>query len=220
MNPNKWHRVLWLVLSLVACPLPLAFAARQNVYVTGTVHSFGSYTVTPALSFTIDAPGTQELGTITVDGLYNGEYPWVMRLYTENTSYSGIAGGIRRGSPAGLISSDGQYVLPIEVHCPTFGPDVWRRVPDLLEDPYFAYQPSDDPSNPGEFTDCILMGIDPRHAPWVAGPDGKLFTADDNVLGDTTIPTPFEIVVRARIEAHAVHGQYEGLLYVEIVPAP
>lgn len=212
--------LLLVTLPATLFPLPAVYAARQSVYVTGTVQDFGSYTMTPALAFTIAGPGLQELGIITVDGLYNGDYPWIMRLYTENVRYAGVAGGVRRVSPAGLVSTDGQYVIPLEVHCPNFGPDGWRRVPDLLEDPSMAYRPSDDPAAPLDTTDCIIMGIDPRHAPWVAGPDGKLFTGDDNLLGDTTIPTTFDITVRARAERGAVRGRYEALLYVEIVPAP
>ena len=200
--------------------LPTAFAARQSVYVTGTVHDFGTYVFTPALSFTIQQPGIQELGTITVEGVYNGEYPWIMRIYTENLHYTGVAGTLRRPSPAGLVSTDGQYVIPLEIHVPSYGPDVWRRIPDLLEEAYTPYRPTDDPAAETHYTDCVVMGIDPRHGPWVAGPDGQLYTGDDNVLGDTTATTPFEITVRARVDTPAVRGQYEALLYVEIVPAP
>ena len=197
-----------------------AFAARQQVYLTGTVHSFGAYTFTPSLAFDIREPGTQALGVITVEGLYNGDYPWILRIYTENTRYAGAAGILRRPSPAGLVSKDGQSVIPLEVHSPPFGPDAWRRVPDLLEDPYLPYRPSDNPNAPEEYSDCIVLAIDPRHAPWVAGPDHQLFTPDDNVLGDMTMPTPFAITVRARVDASAVQGLYDTILYLELVPAP
>lgn len=201
--------------------LPEADAARQQVYMTATVQSFGSYmAATPAVAFTIRQPGTQELGKITIDGVYNGEYPWILRLYTENTHYSGVAGAIRRRSPAGLVSSDGQYVIPLEVHCPSFGAEEWRRVPDLYETPYLPYRPSENPAAPVAYTDCILLAIDPRNAPWVAGPDGKLFTGDDNLLGDLTVPTPFDLTIRARVDAQAVQGRYDTLLYLELVPAP
>ena len=222
---SGWRPVVWAVGGLAGIGLVVglasgALAARQQVYVTGTVQPFGSYTFTPALSFTIHDPGSQDLGVIKVEGVYNGEYPWVMRIYTENVQYTGVAGSLRRRSPAGLVSTDGHYVLPLEIYLPTEPPDVWRRIPDLLEDLYVPYRPSDDPAAGADYTDCLLMGIDPRHAPWVAGPDGTLFTGDDSVLGDTTIPTPFEIRVRTRVDAQAVQGHYEGVLYVEIVPAP
>ena len=64
------------------------------------------------------------------------------------------------------------------------------------------------------------MGIDPRNAPWVAGQDGILFTDDDNILGDTTVKTPFELTLRAVIPSSAAEGTYEAILYIEIVPAP
>lgn len=200
--------------------MPEAQAARQHVYLTGTVQSAGTYSFSPHLAFTIRDPGLQELGIITVEGLYNGEYPWIMRVYTENSRYTGVAGALRRTSPAGLISTDGQYIIPLEIHSPAFGADRWRRVPDLLEDPAVPYRPSDNPNDPEAYTDCLIMGIDPRHAPWVAGPDHQLFTPDDNLLGDMTLPTPFAISVRAQVTPAAVRGQYEALLYVELVPAP
>ncbi len=214
----KWHR--WaLAALLLACPAT-ALAARQQVYLTGTVQSFGTYAFSPSLTFDIREPGAQELGVITVEGLYNGEYPWILRMYTENTQYAGVAGMLRRPSPAGLVSKDGQSVIPLEVHSPPFGADVWRRVPDLLEEPYTPYRPSDNPNAPDDYSDCIVLGIDPRHAPWVAGPDHQLFTLDDNVLGDMTTMTPFAITVRARVDAAAVRGSYDTVLYLELVPAP
>lgn len=214
----KWH--WWLSAALLlACPA-LAFAARQHIYVTGAVQPFGSYTVTPSLTFEIREPGVQELGIITVEGLYNGEYPWILRMYTENLRYAGVGGALRRPSPAGLVSTDGQAVIPLEAHSPPFGADVWRRIPDLLEEPYHPYRASEDPNAPDDYSDCIVLGIDPRHAPWVSGADHELFTSDDNVLGDMTMPTPFAITVRARVEAAAVRGAYETVLYLELVPAP
>ena len=208
-----------LFLSLLFSPCAAGLASRQHVYVSGTVQSFGSYHFTPALSFAIQEPGLQEIGTILVEGMYNGEYPWIMRIYTENAHFAGVAGGIRPATPAGLVSRDGQYVIPIEIKSPTFD-DVWRRVPDLFETPYIPYAPSDDPTAPPEYTDCLIMGIDPRHAPWVAGPDGQLFTDDDNPLGDLTMATPFQMSLRARVDPRAVQGPYDALIYIEIVPAP
>ncbi|MBI4227962.1 MAG: hypothetical protein HY600_06820 [Candidatus Omnitrophica bacterium] len=200
--------------------LPWAYAARQHIYLTGTVQSAGTYAFSPSLTFNIQEPGLQELGIITVEGLYNGEYPWMLRVYTENSRYTGVAGALRRANQAGLVSTDGQYVIPIELHSPPLGANVWQRVPDLLESPYVPYRPSDNPDGKEAYTDCLIMGIDPRHAPWVAGPDHKLFTLDDNALGDMTWPTPFAITVRAQVDASAVRGHYEALLYVELVPAP
>ena len=64
------------------------------------------------------------------------------------------------------------------------------------------------------------MGIDPRNAHWVAGQDALLFTEDDNVLGDITAATPFELTLRATVSPTTVQGNYDTILYIEIVPAP
>lgn len=183
-----------------------AFATvQQEVYITGHVQPFGGYHFTEAVAFEVQKPGKQEIGRIGVDGLYNGEYPWVLRAYTDNLHFSGVGGALRPSSPAGLVSSDGQFAIPLFLNDPNFGTDEWRRVPDL---------------NEVQYNDCILMGIDPRNGAWVAGGDGLLYTADDNFLGDTTVQTPFEIVLQADVPASAVRGRYDTTLYLEIVAAP
>ena len=203
--------------------LPLGRACattKQEVYITGTVESFGGYTLSGGFQFTIEKSGEQTLGSIVVDGMYNGEYPWIMRIYTDNLHFAGVGGAIHHASPSGLVSKDGRFSIPLLASCPNFGADVWRRVPDLGDPNYLPYQHSSVPEEAFPTTDCILMGIDPRNAPWVAGSDGLLYTDDDNVLGDTTIPSPFEIVLRAEIPSAAVQGEYDAFLYVEIVPSP
>lgn len=186
-------------------PSPILAAVQQEVTLTGHVQPFGGYAATESVEFEIRQPGKQEIGRIAIDGLYNGEYPWILRVYTDNLHFSGVGGAVRSPSPAGLVSSDGQFVIPLSITCPNFGPGEWRRVPDLGEDSY---------------ADCILMGIDPRNGPWVAGPDGLLYTADDNLLGDITIKTPFEVVLQADVPASAARGLYDTTLYLEIVAAP
>jgi hypothetical protein len=66
----------------------------------------------------------------------------------------------------------------------------------------------------------VIIGIDPRNRIWVSGPDGSLFTNDDNPLGDMTLSTPFEIFFAADIDEHTVQGEYTGRIYIEIIPAP
>lgn len=210
---------LWAALLFVWAGTAAA-SQKQEIYVTGTVESFGGYTFTEGLQFTVKEPGQKNLGAITVEGLYNGEYPWIMRIYTDNLHFAGVAGAIRRPGPAGLISQDAKYSVLLEVSCPNFGPGQWRRIPDLNEPGFRPYQPSVEPGEAAPNTDCILMGIDPRNANWVAGPDGVLYTDDDNLLGDTTLKTPFDISFRADFPPSSAQGTYEALLYVEIVPAP
>ncbi len=184
------------------------------------MESFGGYTFSRVVEFEVTEAGSQEVGQILVEGIYNGEYPWILRAYTDNTQFTGTAGLGHRESAQGLVSRNGQFTLPIDINTPNFGAGVWRRLPDLNDPGYRPYAPSSDPVDPVYHTDCILMGIDPRNAVWVAGPDGTLFTDDDNPLGDTTVKTPFEMTLRCEISEKAVKGIYEGYLYVEIVPAP
>lgn len=211
--------VLLFLLPFTFHPSPAFAAVKQEVYVTGTLQSFGGYTFTEAVQFTIEEPGPQEIGSIVVEGLYNGEYPWVMRIYTDNLHFAGVAGAVRRVPQAGLTSKDGRFALPLEIYCPVFGEEAFRRIPDINEPDYIPYHPSSEPKEVA-YTDCILMGIDPRNAAWVAGGDGVLFTDDDNLLGDLTVKTPFELILRTDVSPSAVKGDYEALLYIETVPAP
>ena len=127
-------KFLWLIayrlrftlfLLLMAYGLPptaLLASVQQEVYITGHVQTFGGYKISEAVAFEIQQPGKQEIGRIGVEGLYNGEYPWVMRVYTDNLNYSGVGGAVRSSSPAGLISSDGQFVIPLYLNCPNLVP--------------------------------------------------------------------------------------------------
>ncbi len=198
---------------------PLFATVQQEVYITGHVQPFGGYQATEAVAFEIKEPGKQEIGRIVVDGLYNGAYPWVMRAYTDNLNFSGVGGAVRSPGPAGLVSRDEQFLIPVFLNCPNFGPEEWRRIPDLGEPDFIPYTPNPEPGE-AAYTDCIVMGIDPRNGSWVAGADGLLYTADDNFIGDVTVETPFEIVLQADVPASAVRGQYNTTLYLEIVAAP
>ena len=148
LSPVPWLLSLFLSLFLspVSCPLSPAFATmRQEVYVTGTVQSFGGYIFTEAVEFNAAEPGQRVVGSIVVDGLYNGEYPWVMRVYTDNLHFAGIAGAVERPIATGLISADGRFAIPLQIQSPAFGPEEWRRIPDLNEPGYQPYQPASTP---------------------------------------------------------------------------
>ena len=218
---ERWIRIRYALATAVLFLSPVsAFpSVQQEVYITGHVQSFGGYVFTEAVSFDVSKPGEQEIGRIVVDGVYNGEYPWVMRAYTDNLHYAGITGSIRSSSPAGLVSKDGLYVIPLSIHSPALGGDVQRRVPDLSEPGYLPYEPKPEPGEIGT-TDCVLMGIDPRNGSWVSGPDGLLYTQDDNLLGDITVATPFELTLHANVSQTAARGAYDAVLYIEISPAP
>ena len=211
-------------LSLLACGLWLvacgdSCASKTEVKTLGVVPSFGTYSFKGSLNFTIPKPGKFEIGKVTVFGTYNGAYPWIMRIYTDNTNFMPVAGSLTAKSKAGLISEDGQFTIPLEISCPNFGKNVWAHIPDINDKGYKPYRPSKDPGI-GEHTDRIIMGIDPRNADWVSGSDRTLFTEDDNPLGDITLGTPFDIKFAAYFDEKSVKGNYTSNLYIELIPAP
>lgn len=206
-----------LLVNLILAP-PL-WAARTELTARATVLSFGTYSFEGVLAGFIREPGKIELGSVTVKGTYNGPYPWVMRIYTDNVNYAGVGGAFDTGSPAGLVSEDGKYTMQIEANCLNWGEDEWLRIPDLNDPEYREYFPPAAVGTGGH-SDRIIMGIDPRNADWVSGPDRELFNADDNLLGDITLETPFEIKFRTKVGPNAPVGDYKGRIYIEIVPAP
>ncbi len=221
MSVHRTKRLSALLLAILLIPAVVSFSwatTRQEIHIAGTVESFGGYVFTPSLHFAVAEPGAQEIGKISARGIYNGEYPWIMRVYTDNLHFSGVAGAVHRSSPGGLVSRDGQFAIPLEIKLPVQDAH-WRQVPDINDPDYVPYAPAREPGLVA-YTDYVIMGIDPRNANWVAGPDQKLFTEDDNTIGDATFPTPFEIALRAEVPPHAAQGQYDGYLYIEIVPSP
>ena len=218
MRVNFYLKFLILILSFSISALP-AYATTTKIHTVGTIPSFGTYSFKGSLSFNIPNPGKYEIGKITVFGTYNKPYPWVMRVYTDNTNYAGIGGNLETQSRAGLISTDGKFTIPLEVNCPNFGEDVWVRIPDINDESYEPYKPSRE-AGMSTHSDCIIMGIDPRNADWVSGRDRVLFTNDDNPAGDTTLAPPFDIKFAAYFDQKAIRGNYTSNLYIEIVPAP
>ena len=200
------------------CP-PLTALERSDIFTTGTVHSFGNYEVKGKLAFDIARSGSIEIGRLQVSGLYNGPYPWVMKVYTENTNFQGISGRVTLPSRAGLVSLDGRFAVPLQIHTPNLAVGQFVPIPDRSDPSYVMYVP---PPEPGQrvYTERIVIGIDPRNADWVAGPDGLLFTSDDNPLGDITIPTPFTLTFRAIFDAASAEAQYKARLIIEVVGAP
>ena len=212
-------RTVIALLLLLWVPPFAAASVKQEVYVSGHVQSFGGYILSNSVTFEVREPGEREIGRIVVDGIYNGEYPWIIRVYTDNLHFSGIAGALRKPDPAGLVSADGAYVVPLFIHSPNLGPNEWQRIPDLSQTQGLPYEPGLEPGKP-DYADVVIMGIDPRNAAWVAGRDTLLYTADDNFLGDITIATPFELILRGDFSSASVRGKYETTLYIEIVAAP
>lgn len=197
----------------------ICFASKTEVKTIGTVPSFGTYSIKGSLNFRVPKPGKFEIGKITVLGTYNGPYPWIMRIYTDNTNYMPVAGTLGSRSRAGLISADGQFTIPIEVNYPNLGPGVWASIPDINDADYKPYKPAKEVGI-ADYTDRIIMGIDPRNGDWVSGTDRAIFTDDDNPLGDITMATPFEIKFSAYFDEKTTKGNYTSNIYIELVPAP
>ncbi|NQU73102.1 MAG: hypothetical protein HQ547_00120 [Candidatus Omnitrophica bacterium] len=193
-------------------------AVKTEIKTVGTVPSFGTYSFRGSLNFNVTKPGKFEIGKITVFGTYNGPYPWIMRVYTDNTNFMPIAGSLKSKSRAGLISGDGQFTIPLKANCQNFGED-WVYVPDINDREYKPYSPPKE-VGAGEYTECIIVGIDPRNADWVSGRDRTLFTDDDNPLGDLTLATPFDIKFSADFNEKTIKGNYTSNLYIELIAAP
>jgi len=217
LNTISFCLILMLTVNLLLAP-PI-YASRTEIAARATVLSFGTYSFEGILAGDIRKPGICELGVVTVKGTYNGPYPWVMRIYTDNVNYIGTGGGFGMESPAGLVSKDGKYTLPLKANCLNWGEEEWLRIPDLNDIGYKPYSPPAEVET-GTSADRIIIGIDPRNADWVSGPDRVLFNADDNVLGDITLETPFDIKFRTNVGPNTPVGDYEGRIYIEILPAP
>jgi len=212
-----------ILIILIICAVVLSaqqcLAKRVIIPTTAKVASFGTYSYAGRLECEIKQPGEQLVGTITVEGAYNGEYPWIMRIYTDNAGYAGIAGAAKRSNPAGLVSTDARFVIPLLLNVPNMGPSRYKEIPDINHPGYKTYVP-DRLDEPPQHTECIIMAIDPRNEAWVAGDNGVLFDRDDNTLGDTTVPTPFDLKFRANFDEAAVAANYTANLYIELIACP
>ena len=214
-------KIIFILIALLLATLIAGqcLANRAIIPARGKVNSFGMYSFIGKLDFDVKKPGEQEIGKIVIEGAYNGEYPWIMRVYTDNTNYTGVAGSVRAQSPAGLISTDGRFSLPLLLDSPAMLLAGYRAVPDINQPGYKTYIP-DKINRAMPYTDCIIMAIDPRNEVWVAGENGKLFDGDDNTIGDMTANTPVEIKFKAKFNEEAVAANYTANLYIEIVACP
>jgi hypothetical protein len=227
---STWHlpfdKLLTTVLTLVCLgiflvlSIPCEAAKRVDVFATGTVHSFGEYSVSGDVNFDAVSPGRVEIGRIKVEGAYNGPYPWIMRVYTENSHFQGIAGSILPQNRTGLVSKDGRYTVPLEINTPQHSRDKFITVPDISDPDYIPYTPAPQPNEASFYSDIIVIGVDPRNAIWVAGQDQFLHTDDDNTLGDLTLPTPFELFLKATFDEVTAQAEYVARLIIEVVSSP
>lgn len=168
--------------------------------------------------------------------LYNvqGEQQaWYMRIYTDNaTRFKGIENAVNMASPAGLVSSDGRYVIPIKVWCLNYPPedqemgwDTNISGPPPVDDDTYWKGPMLDSGERYE-----------NKAAWLRIPDYSEMTADRgtwrnligqditntqyvtdvNRSGDFTLKSPFSAYFATDAGPAAVKGNYSCNLILEI----
>lgn len=159
--------------------------------------------------------------------------PFSIRVYTDNASrYRGIPQALQRGSPAGLVSLDGKYLIPLKVWNLNYGPELEATGWDVsLAGP----PPVDDDA--AWLGPPLLEGK--RHldaAAWVRIPDfsemtshpsswrrligqditDSRFVGDTNSTGDFTLRSPFTFYLATDAGSTAVEGSYSTTLVVEL----
>lgn len=161
------------------------------------------------------------------------DQPFAIRVYTDNAArYRGIEGAVRQASPAGLISDDGRFTIPVKLWTVNFGPDVQETGwdPDLVgappvDDDTFWRGPllTDGTRDSGaaawlRVPDLSEMSANPATWRRLIGQDSydTRFVTDNNVTGDFTLPSPVTVYVATEVGPTAVHGQYSATLVVEL----
>lgn len=164
------------------------------------------------------------------------DQPFVVRLYTDNAArYRGVPNALRRGSPAGLLSMDGRYTIPLKFWTLNHGPetqvtgwdsslagpppvdddDAWRGAP-LLEG-----KRNFDMAAWIRLKDLSEMVAAPFG--WSRGegligqdPHDVRYAVDRNVTGDFTLSSPFTLYLATEAGPTAVEGVYSATLIVEL----
>lgn len=168
--------------------------------------------------------------------LYNvlrDQKPWYLRIYSDNsTRYKGIEDALYKGSPAGLVSSDGKYTIPIRTWCLNYPPEDqemgWDTTmsgpPTVDDDTYWT----------GPIMDTGIRFE--NKAGWLRMPDYSEMTADRstwrnligqdiydtqyvtdvNASGDFTIKSPFSVYFATEGNPATVKGNYSTTMIVEI----
>lgn len=221
----------------------VANCEEQRVAVTGTVDNLsqaisGRFNVIVSkedISNAFKGRVVFDLSPITVTGIYNGPYPWYLRVYTDNQPVlpPGVADipGTRNTSKAGLMSvpqANGyNYIVPLKVWCIGFGPaghtDA-HTAPDTADEKWggpectspeaVCWQRVPDKYELDGDKPVILKieGIDPTDRQLVTG---------HNPLGDFTINSvpsdSYSLVFAAEFTPTSIAGDYSATeLYVEV----
>jgi hypothetical protein len=156
-----------------------------------------------------------------------------MRIYTDNTTrFKGIENTVHMLSPAGLVSSDGKYTIPLKVWCLNYPPDDQEMGWDTkISGP----PPVDDDT----YWEGPLLDNGKRNeekAGWVRIPDYSEMTSDSGTwrnligqditnthyvtditrTGDFTLSSPFSVYFATETDPTSVKGSYSCNLILEI----
>lgn len=161
------------------------------------------------------------------------DQPFAIRIYTDNgPRYHGISKALRQVSPAGLVSLDGRYTIPVKVWTLNFGPDVqetgWDNSlagpPPVDDDDYWIGPPllegsrSLGSANWVRVPDLTDMTTNPVTWRRLIGqdPTDNRFVSDINPTGDFTLRSPFTVYMATEAGPSAVAGAYSMTLVVEL----
>ena len=154
-------------------------------------------------------------------------------IYTDNAArYEGIPHALGKVSPAGLVSLNGRYVIPIKCWTINFGPDIqetgWDAAiagpPPVDDDDYWLGPPLIEGTRSYGSANWVripdLQDMTPNPVTWrrLIGQDqyDSRFVADANVTGDFTLKSPFTLYLATEAGPTAVEGSYAANLVVEL----
>ena len=163
----------------------------------------------------------------------NMDQPFTIRIYTDNAArFQGVQGALHKTSPAGLISSDGKYVIPLRVWNLNYGPDSqetgWDAKlagpPPVDEDdtwlgpPLIEGKRNTDASSWVRIPDFSEMNASPASWRRLIGqdPTDTRYVTESNPTGDFTLKSPFTFYLATEVGPTAVEGQYSTTLVVEL----
>ena len=161
------------------------------------------------------------------------DQPFSIRIYTDNAArYHGIPHALRASSPAGLVSMDGRYAIPIKCWMLNFGPDIqetgWDASlagpPPVDEDDFWLGPPlleggrSLGSANWVRIPDLVDMSPNPVTWRRLIGQDqyDNRFVSDINPVGDFTLKSPFTVYLATETGPSSVEGSYAANLVVEL----
>jgi len=161
------------------------------------------------------------------------DQPFTIRIYTDNAArFEGIPHALRKASPAGLVSLDGRYAIPLKCWNLNYGPDIqetgWDAAlagpPPVDEDDFWRGPPLLEGRRNYDAASWVripdLVDMTPNPVTWrrLIGQDqsDSRFATDSNPTGDFTLKSPFTLYLATDAGPTAVEGSYATTLVVEL----